>query len=207
MTQFISIALLIVASVCLLGAIVFLVKGLTSRQSGIHGAYGVQQQESRQGMLVNYYRSGFLFLLALVLFGIFGLNFIRTGTYEDSTPIPAENLVSPTTPPQTLTPSIPPTVVTPMSTPTSPISSPTPIATDTAIPTQTPAVPTAVVNSPNGLWLREAPGGTQQLELIPDGTTLILLPDRESANDTEWQLVRAPAGNDGWVAVEFIVYP
>lgn len=206
MMPIISIVLVVVASVCLLGAIVFLIRGLTSRQSGFHGPYGVQQQEARQDMLVDYYRGGFLLLLAIVLFGIIGLSLIRTGTPEESKPVPAEDLVSPTIPPQTSTPSIPPTVLTPMSSPTSPINSPTPDATDTTTPNQTPAVPSAVVNSPNGLWLREAPGGTQQLELITDGAVLILLPDRESADDTEWQLVRTPAGNDGWVAVDFIVY-
>ncbi len=206
MTPIISIVVLIVATVCLLGAIVFLIRGFTSRQSGFHGAYGVQQQEARKGMLVDYYRGGFFLLLAIILFGIFGLSFIRNGTPEESTPIPAENLATPTMPSITSTPSISPTVFTPVSSPTSPINSPTPVATDTVTPTQTPAVPSAVVNSPNGLWLREAPGGTQQLELIADGTVLILLPERESADDTEWQLVRTPAGNDGWVAVDFLVY-
>jgi hypothetical protein len=67
-------------------------------------------------------------------------------------------------------------------------------------------VDTAVVNSPNGLWLREAPGGTQEVELIPDGTVLILLPGLETVDGTEWQQVRTPAGNEGWVAVEFIIY-
>jgi SH3-like domain-containing protein len=67
-------------------------------------------------------------------------------------------------------------------------------------------VATALVNSPNGLWLRESPGGTQEVELIPDGSVLILLPGREVANDSEWQQVRTQAGNEGWVAVDFIIY-
>jgi SH3-like domain-containing protein len=64
----------------------------------------------------------------------------------------------------------------------------------------------AVVNSPNGLWLREAPGGSQQVELIAHETTLELLPDRQTVDDLEWQQVRTPAGNEGWVAAEFLIY-
>jgi len=206
MTSVISIVLLIVASVCLLGAIVFIIRGLTSRQTGFHGAYGVQQQEARQSMLVDYYRGGFLLLLALILFGISGISLVRSGSQEEPTSVPVNNPVTPTLPPHTSTPALSPTVVTPASSPTSPINSPTPAATDTATPTQTPVVPSAVVNSPNGLWLREAPGGTEELELIPDGTVLELLAGLESVDGAEWQLVRTPIGTDGWVAVEFLVY-
>jgi hypothetical protein len=67
-------------------------------------------------------------------------------------------------------------------------------------------VDTAVVNSPNGLYLREAPGGTQEVELIPDGTILIVLEGREVVDGLEWQQVQTPAGNVGWVAVDFIIY-
>jgi SH3-like domain-containing protein len=35
---------------------------------------------------------------------------------------------------------------------------------------------------------------------------LTLLPGRETVNGTEWQQVRAPSGNEGWVAVEFLNY-
>jgi hypothetical protein len=82
----------------------------------------------------------------------------------------------------------------------------TPFPTDTPEPTNTPILPSAAVSSPNGLWLRESPGGVQELELLPDGSVLILLQGLEIADELEWQEVRTPAGNVGWVAVEFIVY-
>ena len=61
------------------------------------------------------------------------------------------------------------------------------------------------MSSPNGLYLREAPGGSQELELIADGTELILLDGSETVDDLEWRQVRTPAGNEGWVAADFIV--
>jgi hypothetical protein len=44
------------------------------------------------------------------------------------------------------------------------------------------------------------------LELIPDGTALILMEGVETVENQGWQQVRTPAGNEGWVAVEFIEY-
>jgi hypothetical protein len=35
---------------------------------------------------------------------------------------------------------------------------------------------------------------------------LTVLAGREVVDGFEWQQVRTPAGNEGWVAVEFIVY-
>ena len=67
-------------------------------------------------------------------------------------------------------------------------------------------IPTAIVVSANGLWLRDSPGGTRELELIPDGATLIVLGGSETVEDSGWQEVETVGGNTGWVAVEFIVY-
>ena len=63
------------------------------------------------------------------------------------------------------------------------------------------------VNSPNGLWLRERAGGTQQLELIAHGEELIVLDGIEIAEELEWRQVRTISGQEGWVAVDFIVLP
>jgi hypothetical protein len=76
--------------------------------------------------------------------------------------------------------------------------------TATARPTETPKANTALVNSPTGLWLRETPAG-RELELIPDGTTLMLINEWKRLDDLEWQKVTTPAGNEGWVAVDFIL--
>jgi hypothetical protein len=67
-------------------------------------------------------------------------------------------------------------------------------------------VPTAIVDSEVGLYLRDAPGGTEEVELLPNGTVLILLDGQETVDGEEWQEVRAPSGNEGWVAVAFIEY-
>jgi hypothetical protein len=78
-----------------------------------------------------------------------------------------------------------------------------PVATDT--PTAEPV--TATVISEAGVWLRAIPGTEgEQLEWVLEGTTLTLLPGLETADDLEWQQVRTPAGNEGWVAVPFIQY-
>ena len=66
-------------------------------------------------------------------------------------------------------------------------------------PSATAELATALVTSPNGLWLREAPGGNEQLELIPDGTSLTLLPGVEEVDGATWQQILTPAGNEGWV--------
>jgi hypothetical protein len=44
------------------------------------------------------------------------------------------------------------------------------------------------------------------VELIAHQTELELLQGRETADDIDWQQVRTPAGNEGWVAAEFLVY-
>jgi hypothetical protein len=73
--------------------------------------------------------------------------------------------------------------------------------------TATAAPQTATVSSGVGVWLRAAATTeAEQLEWILDGTVLTLLPGRQSAEGFEWQQVRTPAGNEGWVAVDFIVY-
>jgi hypothetical protein len=69
-------------------------------------------------------------------------------------------------------------------------------------------VPTiGIINSEVGLYLREAPGGTQEIELLPFGASVTLMAGRETAADgSEWQQVRTAAGNEGWVAAQFLIY-
>jgi hypothetical protein len=200
----------ILAGLSLLGFVIFVLRGLQARGGAASQAYGVARQEARQEMLVSFSRAAVFFLVALILFGIYGLS-----------PRPEIVDVEPT-PTATVTPNEPPTATATIAatrTPAATSAAEEPTATNTVPPelatetpdataevTQTPSVPTAVVNSPNGLWLRERPGGTQELELIPDGTVLTLLDGRETVDDLEWQEVRTPAGNEGWVAVEFIIY-
>jgi hypothetical protein len=198
--------MLILTAVCFLGAIYFFIRGFLASRSVPQRAYGVQQQDARHFMLVDFFRGGILLIVALVLLAIFGFSFFPQGNESNAPPLPVASAT--TEAKATLPKQAPssPIAKTPELSPTSPIDTPTLVPTETPEPTDTPVVPTAVVVSPNGLWLREAPAGTQQLELIADGTVLRLLPDRETVEDLEWQLVRTPAGNEGWVAVEFLDY-
>jgi SH3-like domain-containing protein len=62
-----------------------------------------------------------------------------------------------------------------------------------------------VVTSEVGVWLRGTPSTEgEQLEWVLGGTILTVLPGQQTADDFDWQQVRTPAGNEGWVAVDFI---
>jgi hypothetical protein len=155
-------------------------------------------------MLVAFARGVVMAILALILLAVFGLS-----PRPRSAPVATETPAS--TSPATLTVTADPTATaTPLPevrpSPTSPLPTPTeaPLVTPEPSPTTGPA--TAVVNSPNGLWLRETPGGSQEVELIPDGTVLTLLTGVEEVDGVSWQQIRTPAGNEGWVSAEFIVY-
>ena len=167
-------------------------------------SYGVARQEARQVMLANIARGIFFLILALISFAIMSLT-------SSSEPDEPTVVLSPTA---ELEPGLT-TVNTPAAedtvdanTPTVTVTEPsrTPFPTDTPEPTNTPILPSVVVNSANGLWLRESAGGAQELELLLDGSVLILLQGLEIVDEIEWQEVRTLEGNAGWVAVEFIVY-
>lgn len=206
MNLIVNAGLIILGGVCLIGSAYFLIRGLFSRRDVPTKAYGVQQQEARHGMLVDFFRGGLLLMVALISLAVAGLGFLRPVQMVDVTSTPELPTKAPVLASATAIPSMTPTISTPVVSPTSPIDTPTPIPTDTTAPTDTPVVPSATVNSPNGLWLRESPGGTQELELIPNGTVLILIERIETVEGQGWQQVLTPAGNQGWVAVEFIEY-
>ncbi|MEW5989410.1 MAG: SH3 domain-containing protein [Chloroflexota bacterium] len=212
MTTVLNLALPALAGLCLLGALILFGRGFQARGRSVHQTYGVGRQEARQSMQVEFVRGLGLLFVGLILLGIYGLDLSPADLLPTPTPTITPT-VSPTAtqPPATATPTRPaPTLqetITPPATPTNPLLAPTATATITPTETATSAPTTALVNSPNGLWLREAPGGVQEVELIPDGSVLTLLPGRETAADgLEWQQVRTPAGNEGWVAVDYIIY-
>ncbi len=217
----------IFAGLCVLGALYLVIRGLGSR--GVpQTAYGVARQEARQSMLVSFFAAAILLILGLIIFsiyGVFGFDLFSEASGSEPgvtfTPSPTvmvtAELLEATVEPVNDVPTAGPTntpveldnLATPTFTPEVPTETPQPSETptpETPTATSTPDVDTAVVNSPNGLWLREAPGGTQEVELIADGTVLIVLAGRETVDDLEWQQVRTPAGNEGWVAVDFIIY-
>jgi hypothetical protein len=88
-----------------------------------------------------------------------------------------------------------------------------PLATETPTPdpsiptaTPTPVICRAVVESVNGLRLRDAPGGAE-IDILADGSILTLLTEEEpvDVNGVIWRKVRPVIGEDGWVAEEFII--
>ncbi len=210
MSGILNAIILVLASLMVLGAILSAFAALRARTRMANAPYGVGRQRLRQSMQINAIRTAALIILALILFGVYGLRarpdeILSTEPDPAFTPPPDATATlaadEPTATPDTPTPTLPPATSTP--TPSAPE------ATATSPPTETPTItptsePTAVVTSEVGLYLREAPGGTEQLELLPVGTTLVLLDGQETVDGDEWREVRAPSGAEGWVAVDFI---
>ncbi|MCB8916769.1 MAG: hypothetical protein H6666_02495 [Ardenticatenaceae bacterium] len=210
MTAVLNIVIPLVGAMFLLVALVSIVRALQSRSQSTRYTYGVGRQEARRTMQIAVIRSVIFAVIGLILLGVFGLslrpNDMLPGD-EAFTPQPTTTATLVVIPP-TATGTPPPTVAIVATEAPLPSPSPTnPLLVPTDLPTATPtSVPSAIVNSEVGLYLREAPGGTQELELLVNGTVLILLPGRETVDGVEWQQVRTPTGNEGWVAVQFIVY-
>jgi hypothetical protein len=207
-----NIGLIGVAVVCLLVALIYLGRANRRRQKANAEAYGFGRQEARQAMLADFMKAFVVLLIGLISLGVIGLSpgpIVPQPTPTlTATPKPtvASSPTRTSTPSPTPTPTTGPTI-TPSPSPTNPLLIPTATATLTPTATVTPVPTVGIVNSEVGLYLREAPGGTQEIELLPNGTTLTLLPGRELAADgSDWQEVRTPAGNEGWVAAQFLIY-
>lgn len=203
--------LLALAIICLLVAMGFLIRAFGARNQVRAAAYNVGRQELRHDMQVDLVRGAAFLLVSLTVWAVFGLS-LRPGradaniTATTTATLPSIATSTVTAAPTVTQTQTPAGTNTPATTPTTPPDIPTQTPTLTPTPTDTPKPPTAIVNSPNGLYLRERPGGTQQIELIPNGAELLLLPGRETVDNLEWQQVRTLLGNEGWVAVEFIIF-
>lgn len=212
MTTVFNIVIPVLAGITLLLALFFGVRAYRKRSAMASPfTYGVGRQEARQGMQVDIARSLLLFVAALILVGVFGLRPLSPAIEDEAllpaaSPSPTATATAAVTP--TATPEEPVIVdPVPEATPTIPQEIPTSTPTPLPTPTDTPEPPTAIVDSPNGLWLRPLPGTDEQpLENLAHQSVLILLEGREEADGIEWQQVRAPSGNEGWVAVAFIIY-
>lgn len=181
-------------------------------------AYNVGQLDVRRAMHVDMLRAGVFLVVALILLGVIGLspqdNQTPVEGVLEATNVPATvsptatvNIPSVTTVPDTAVPTQPFATEPPPAQPTEPIA-PTQIE-PTAAPTITPlpTPQTAVVTSEVGVWLRDAPGiSTEQIEWLLNNTELIVLAGTTTADDLDWQQVRAPSGNEGWVASPYIAY-
>ncbi len=204
MSGIIGPILLGVAILFTLLGLYFLIRALGSRLRDSNRSYGVARQEARQTMLVNITRGIFFLVFALISFVVMGLIPSSQPDEPEVTLVPTTELAPSVTVAATLAAVDTVEARTPTATVT--IPSRTPFPTDTPEPTNTPVLPSALVSSPNGLWLRESPGGIQEVELLPDGDDLILQPGLEMVDGSEWQEVRTQSGNVGWVAVDFIEY-
>ncbi|MDT8304808.1 MAG: SH3 domain-containing protein [Anaerolineae bacterium] len=207
----ISLVLLILTGVLSLAAILSTLAGLALRSRIASSPYGVGRQEHRRTMQVAFIRALMFGLLALIFFAGYGLS-VRAGgreTAEPSIEPPVAETPAAPTPDATATAAALPTATatTLPATPTapSPAATATPEATATVTITPTPE-PSAIVTAPAGIYLRDEPGGSAELELLAEGTVLVLLPGRETVDDLDWQEVRSPSGLEGWVAADFLDY-
>lgn len=201
----INIALLILAGLCLLGAVAFALRAVRARSSIARQPYNVGLQETQQSVQVNLIRAFIALILGLLLLGVFG---IRPREATPTEPATEPTLVAPATaPPVAATPTTG-SVIVPLETAgpgETPTTSP---ATPTAEPTLTP-VPqptTATVSSGVGVWLRSSPSTSgEQLEWLLDGTVVNLLPGEETGDDLLWRQVQTIEGLEGWVAADFLI--
>jgi hypothetical protein len=222
----VQIVVALIGLFCIIAAVVSGLRAWRSRYTSSRKMYAVGRQEALQGAKVGFLRAVVLLVVGVILLAISGLTLAfgdgeavtstATATARSTTLATLTRPASPTplfSPTPTTDPTIaaatalaPPPGTPVVSTPPSAAtagSTTTPPASPTITPTSPPS---AVVNSPVGLYLREAPGGIQEVELLGDGTVLILLPGRTTIDGQEWQEVRTPSGLEGWVAVEFIIY-
>lgn len=85
---------------------------------------------------------------------------------------------------------------------------PTATATSTPMPTLTPTpidgVTARVQTGGSTLWVRRSPGG-QQLTLVGNGDTVLLLPGRANQGAVLWREVRTVDDLLGWLQDEFLV--
>ena len=217
-----EVVLSILASTSILFALYFLGRAYSSRSHSSRAVYGVEQQRARQLMQVNLIWGITLLVIGLIFWGVSGLSFgpVEAESLAEPTPQPTNPLATAVaTQPLESTPLIqatetlaPLATIALSATPTTEIAAPatpTPLIAPTTAPvvTDTPAQNTAVVNSGVGVWLRSIPSTEgEQLEWVLDGTILLLLPGKQTADEFEWQQVRTPTGLEGWVAVDFIIY-
>jgi hypothetical protein len=203
-----NVILPVLAAVAILTALFFIGRALVQRSRHTRQPYGVGQQEIRRSMQIDFIRGfaaavvGLLLLLTSGLGGLVGSAVseppAEPTTIVEQAPAETEDPTLTPTPAATSTPTATPE-------PAEPTASPTITPTPTETPQPEPE--TAVVQSGVGVWLRSAPSpDSDQLEWLLDGTVLTLLDGFVVGDDFEWQEVRAPSGQDGWVAVEFIIY-
>ena len=206
----INLILLAIAGLFALAAIFSAVAAFGLRSRVNNSAYGVDRQERRRTMQVSFIRALAFAVLALIFFAGYGLSARSSssraaGPGSEPTPATAATETPEVTATATIAPTATATVAAATPTATTPAVTETPEVTATATITPTPE-PSAIVTAPAGLYLRDVPGGTAELELVGEGAVLVLLPGRETVDGLDWQEVRTPSGLEGWVAADFLDY-
>ena len=146
---------------------------------------------------------GLFLVIMVILMASTGAVVVGHATLPTFTPAPT--LTATPLPTRTPTP-IPPTA-TPTLTPTATKAPPT--STPTVTPTATNVPILAVIEAgENGIFLRNAPGGTV-IAYLYDGDEVVILPDAPMETDGfEWVKVEASAlGVTGWVVRDFLYAP
>ena len=210
MTAVFNYIILAFMGVSILAALFFVMRALRFRSRSTRQTYGVGQVEAARSSKIDIARGIAFVFLGLILLGVYGLSSRPTEAIVEPTLLPPTVVLEGSTAVPDTAVSTTPTATTIIPTPVS--ATIAPAATATAAPTQEPteapttAAPvTAVVTSEVGVWLRGTPSTTgEQLEWVLGETVLTVMPGQQTADEFEWQQVRTPAGNEGWVAVDFI---
>ena len=203
----IDILLPILALIGLVAAFYFVLRGLGQRRRVSRQTYSVGQVELRREVKKDFLYAIVVAVAGAILLGVWGI-LLATGAAIPE--IPPTSTATATKPVATATLSVEETTPTPELLPTTVATNtavPTPTATSIPTLTPTPEPLTATVSSGVGVWLRAIPSPDgEQIEWVLDGTQVILLSGFETGEQFEWQQVRTPSGNEGWVAVPFIQY-
>lgn len=209
MTAVFNYIILAFMVISIVAALYFVGRGLRARSLSTKETYGVGQVEAARSMKIDIARGIAFVFLGLILLGVYGLSSRPTEAIGEPTPLPPTTVLDTSTDvPDTAVPSLTatPFIPTPVSATIAPTEMPT--IEPSPEPTEEPATAapvTAVVTSEVGVWLRGTPSTTgEQLEWVLNGTILTVLPGQQTADDFQWQQVRAPGGREGWVAVDFI---
>lgn len=230
-TQIINIAILLLALFFLVLAVVYFVRGFVARGGSTGRRYNVGRQEARISMLGSWLTAIVFAIIGVVLLVIGGAGVLPSGASVEepgALPTPTVTLSAPTDDGastesmQTLEPEVTPTTLS-TATPTPTFTPPTDEAvappptftpatgdvTATTEPTETPtlppnAAPSARVNSPNGLYMRDTPGG-EVVELISHEAVVFLLDGEQTVEGVAWRLVESQNGNRGWVAADYLI--
>lgn len=211
-------AFLGLAVLFLIGSIIFLLRALRLRTSSRSETYNVLRLNQRRSMVNQAFGSVGFLVLALVFFAVGGIMSARGETAEE----PPQQVVIPSLTPskgisstesvpevsEETTPEPPSTAVVEPTEEQAAISNsepPTPTIEPTSTVAPTATLTPALVNSPIvGLYLRLTPGG-EIIERLDDQVEVRLLGDDRNVDGLAWVLVSAPSGNQGWVALDFLL--